>query len=278
MHVRKPVDYTAMYTALDALMTAELPQIELYCKIGRLVSNRPEKGAAVAAAEYLSHTYTESPGFSPRNLRRMREFYRAYEHVPEVLTEAMTIGWTQNTVILEMELTLPERAWYIRAVRQFGWSKRELQHRIKTHAHLEMTLDFEANVCYTEEKNADTECTVHDENPLCVSREHLPQSNGGICNEGSGEESRNGEAVSHCVSGHQHRGDWQSSLPTSSPETGRTWNQLQRQNSPSAEKTRLRPIRSSDWDGQSKPAEYAPDLRRRLRWQNSSAVGVCRPP
>jgi len=73
---------------------------------------------------------------------------------------------------LEVELTLPERAWYIRAVRQFGWSKRELQHRIKTNAHLEMTLDFEANVCYTEEKNGDMECTVHDENPLCVSREY----------------------------------------------------------------------------------------------------------
>ena len=53
MNVRKPVDYSTMFTMLDTLMAADLSQIELYCEIGRLVSERPEKGAAVAAAEYL---------------------------------------------------------------------------------------------------------------------------------------------------------------------------------------------------------------------------------
>ena len=74
MNVRKPVDYSAMFAALDILMAAELPQIELYREIGKLVSSRPEKGAAVAAAEYLSKAYPNAAGFSPRNLRRMRDF------------------------------------------------------------------------------------------------------------------------------------------------------------------------------------------------------------
>ena len=56
MNVRKPVDYSAMFAALDTLMTADLPQMELYCEIGRLVSGRPEKGAAVAAAA-VSYTH-----------------------------------------------------------------------------------------------------------------------------------------------------------------------------------------------------------------------------
>ena len=51
MNVRKPVDYTAVFTALDMLMAATLPQMELYCEIGKLVSSRPEKGVAIAAAE-----------------------------------------------------------------------------------------------------------------------------------------------------------------------------------------------------------------------------------
>ena len=34
-----------MFIELDALMTEKLPQLELYCKIGRLVGSRPEKGA-----------------------------------------------------------------------------------------------------------------------------------------------------------------------------------------------------------------------------------------
>ena len=65
----------------------------------------------------------------------MRDFYRAYAATPEVLAEAMTIGWTQNVVILEAELTFQERAWYIRAVRQFGWTKLTLAEQITSAAH-----------------------------------------------------------------------------------------------------------------------------------------------
>ena len=92
MNIRKPIDYSAMFAALDTLMAADPPQMKLYCEIGRLVSGRPEKGAAVAASEYLCGMYPDASGFSPRNLRRMRGFYRTYESSPEVLAQAMTIG------------------------------------------------------------------------------------------------------------------------------------------------------------------------------------------
>ena len=126
MNVRKPIDYSAMFSALDVLMAAKLPQMELYQEIGKLVSTRPEKGTAVAAAGYITKTYPDASGFSPRNLRRMREFYRAYENAPEVLAEAMTISWTQNVVILENCETAEDRRWYIAAVRLFHWTKAEL--------------------------------------------------------------------------------------------------------------------------------------------------------
>ena len=61
----------------------------------------------------------------------MRESYRTYESVPEVLAQAITIGWTQSVVILEAELSLQDRTWYIQAVRRFGWSKLELQRKIE---------------------------------------------------------------------------------------------------------------------------------------------------
>lgn len=108
MNIRKQLDYSAMFAVLDALMVAELQQMELYCEIGRVVSGRLEKGAAVMAAEYLHDAYPDTSGFSPRNPRRMREFYRAYEDAPGVLAEVMIIGWTQNMVILEADLTLQE--------------------------------------------------------------------------------------------------------------------------------------------------------------------------
>ena len=151
--VGKPTDYSVMFAALDKLMAANLPQMELYREIGRVVSGRPEKGAAVAAAEYLHSVYPDVAGFSPRSLRRMRDFYRTYESAPEIMADAMTIGWTQNVVIMEAELTLQEKAWYIRAVRKFGWSKSELAKRITASAHLEIALDLPEEVCYTGNSN-----------------------------------------------------------------------------------------------------------------------------
>ena len=53
MNKRKLADYTSMYEALDTLMKTELPEVELYFEIGWAVCARPEKGAAVMAAEYF---------------------------------------------------------------------------------------------------------------------------------------------------------------------------------------------------------------------------------
>ena len=172
MNVRKSVDYGAMFAALDTLMAANLPQMEQYYKIGRLVSSRPEKGVAVMAAEYLQGRYPDVSGFSPRNLRRMRAFYCTYEAVPEVLSQAMSIGWIQNAVILEVELSLQERAWYIRAANQLGWSKLELQRQIMSCAHLEMALDFSLKVCYTEENSTETEQKNNDEDTFYLPRQY----------------------------------------------------------------------------------------------------------
>ena len=66
-----------------------------------------------------------------------RAFYRAYEDAPEMMDAAMKIGWTQNTVILEARLASSAGAWYLRAVRQFGWSKAELTKQIAANAHLQ---------------------------------------------------------------------------------------------------------------------------------------------
>ena len=53
MNIRKPSDYSSLYSALNVLMGSDLAETELYCEIGRAVCARTEKGAAVMAAEYL---------------------------------------------------------------------------------------------------------------------------------------------------------------------------------------------------------------------------------
>ncbi len=152
MNIRKNIDYKDMYTALDCAMAAEMEQIELYCAIGKAVSLRPEKGAAVAAAKYLAERYPDAHGFSPRNVRRMRDFYRTYENHPTLLTLALQIGWTQNVVILEADLSMELREWYLRAAKQFSWSKVELNKSIADNAHEKIVLASEDNLCYSEEQ------------------------------------------------------------------------------------------------------------------------------
>ena len=176
MNIRKPTDYTTMFAALDALMAAQLPQMELYREIGRVVSGRAEKGAAVAASEYLQMTCPDVEGFSPRNLRRMRAFYAAYEESPEIMRLAMNLGWTQNVAILERCSSNEERAWYIRAVLRFGWKKAKLLEAIESQTWLYSSLDEQMISCYTEEKEVTQESESDEKDTLCVSRHYLQKS------------------------------------------------------------------------------------------------------
>lgn len=130
MNIRKDIDYSGLYVEIDKALVAGLSQMELYLELGRLVSGRPEKGAAVMAAEYITANYPDRTGFSPRNLRRMRDFYRMYEGYPEVLEQAMKVGWTQNIVIMETDLDMEDRSWHLEAVQRFCWSKAELTEQI----------------------------------------------------------------------------------------------------------------------------------------------------
>ena len=73
----------------------------------------------------------------------MRDFYRTYEEHPVLLSLALQLGWTQNVVILKMNLSMELRGWYIKASKQFGWSKAELTEKIATNAHEMIVLSID---------------------------------------------------------------------------------------------------------------------------------------
>ena len=212
MNIRKPADYSVLFSELDNLMAAQLPQMELYCEIGRLVSSKAEKGAAVVASEHLRAAYPAADGFSPRNLRRMRAFYAAYEESPEIMRLAMNLGWTRNVAILERCGSNEERTWYIRAVLHFGWKKAKLLAAIESQAWMHSSLDEQALSCYTEEKEVFQESESDEENTLCVPWKYLPQSDGGVYSEGSGAEGGVRGGGSDRVSRDQPGGAWQPDL------------------------------------------------------------------
>ena len=278
MNIRKPTDYSTLFSELDKLMATQLPQMELYCEIGRLVSGRAEKGAAVAASEYLKMTCPDVEGFSPRNLRRMRAFYAAYEKSPEIMRQAMKLGWTQNVAILERCGSNEERAWYIRAALRFGWKKAKLLEAIESQAWLHSSLDEPMVSCYTGEKEISQESECDEKNTLCMPWKYLPQPDGGVRDEGLGEEGRTCLTVPYRVGGDQPGGDRQPGLSSGAAQAGGARDLLRRPRSAAAHQSGLRQVRPADWHGQRKPAEYAPHLRWRPGWQAPPLDGLHRPP
>ena len=68
MNVRKPANYGTMHRELVAILAQNLPQMDEVYAIGKAISQRSEKGAAVAAAEFLQANFPDRTGFSPCNV------------------------------------------------------------------------------------------------------------------------------------------------------------------------------------------------------------------
>ncbi len=148
MNIRKPVDYDAMYGELTAILLLNLSQMDEIYAIGKAVSCRPEKGAAVAAAKFLQANFPDRTGFSPRNVRRMRDFYKTYENDEPLLRLAMKIGWTLNVVIMEAELTRAQRMFCLQKSAAENLSKKELLEIILSGAFAEESIDDSDRICY----------------------------------------------------------------------------------------------------------------------------------
>jgi len=165
--------------------------------------------------------------FSPRNLRRMRYFYRMYGDTPELLAAAMRLNWTQNVVIMEAGLTMDERCWYIRKAAERGVSKTELLRMIERAEHSEIALGENEDTCYNVENDEFSEKNRYEEYPVYLPWKHLPQPHGGVRDEGLGEEGRACFTVPYRVGSHQPRGDRQPRLSSGAAQAVGAWD-LQR--------------------------------------------------
>lgn len=73
----------------------------LYSIIGKFICQQGEKAFVAHLAKLLTEQLPQLGGFYMRNLRRMRDFYHAYENQLELMHKAQTLGWTQNAVIMD---------------------------------------------------------------------------------------------------------------------------------------------------------------------------------
>jgi predicted nuclease of restriction endonuclease-like (RecB) superfamily len=109
----------------------------LYWQIGRdILARQAAQGWGSKVIDRLAgdlrREFTETKGFSSRNLKYMRAFAEAWpdkQFVQEVLAQ---ITWYHNLAILDKVKDAVEREWYIRQVIQQGWSRNILVHHIES--------------------------------------------------------------------------------------------------------------------------------------------------
>ena len=274
MNIRKHIDYSDLFKSLSEAVESGVEQMELYAEIGRLVALRTEKGAAVAASEFLQEQYPEKNGFSARNIRRMRDFYLAYRDDHACMQVAMELNWTQNVVILE-DCEPVNRAWYLNAAHRNHWTKAQLVEAIEQELHQGESLDNSEEMCYDAYNSKEKS---NDEATVCESRKYLPEPNGGVRDEELGCEGGADRQGADRECRNQSRRYWESSVSTGKPVAERAWAFLRRKERSPAGKSRLRKVRFIDRNGPEESAGYVPDLRRRLLQENSLAVGLYRYP
>jgi hypothetical protein len=135
---------TACYESNDKPSNQSL--MELYTLIGRCICRQGEKAFVAHLSETLAIRFPSLKGFSLRNLRRMRDFYRTYADAPALMEKAQSLSWTQNTVILECCEIDEQRSFYICLAAAQNLSKLALMNAIQENAF---------NILYSEENPAE---------------------------------------------------------------------------------------------------------------------------
>lgn len=107
--------------------------INLYFRIGQTISQNSVYGKKFVGAlsTSLKLVFTDSVGFSERNLWRMKAFYEKYKDFSNLPPAVADLPWTHNYILLEKVKNNEERMWYAEECLKNGWSKAVLIHQIE---------------------------------------------------------------------------------------------------------------------------------------------------
>jgi predicted nuclease of restriction endonuclease-like (RecB) superfamily len=125
---------------LRAAVAVNQELVLLYWSIGRDILDRQRRhgwGAKVVdrLAADLRREFPGVEGFSPRNLKYMRAFARAWPDERIVQEALARISWYHNLALLEKVKGREERLWYARKAVENGWSRNVLVHWIEGDLH-----------------------------------------------------------------------------------------------------------------------------------------------
>ncbi len=104
----------------------------LYFRLGKIIEENSKYGNNFIneLSIELKLEFPNMKGLSPRNLSRMRVFYREYKDVSNLPVPLANLPWTHNYTLIEKVKERSKRIWYAEKCLDNGWSQTVLIHQI----------------------------------------------------------------------------------------------------------------------------------------------------
>ncbi len=104
----------------------------LYFRLGKIIEENSKYGNNFIneLSIELKLEFPNMKGLSPRNLSRMRAFYKEYKDVSNLPVPLANLPWTHNYTLIEKVKERSKRIWYAEKCLDNGWSQTVLIHQI----------------------------------------------------------------------------------------------------------------------------------------------------
>lgn len=119
-------------TRFRIIENANSELINLYFRLGKIIDDNWKYGNSFIneLSIELKLEFPDMKGLSPRNLRRMKNFYKEYKDIQNWPVALANLPWTHNYTLIEKVKDFDKRIWYAEKCLENGWSQTVLIHQI----------------------------------------------------------------------------------------------------------------------------------------------------
>ncbi len=136
----KNVKQIFLQTQLKAAVSVNSALLEFYWQLGGEIIEKQKisqwgEGFLTQLSHDLSQEFPNVKGFSLRNLKYIRQWYKFYTYASEIGQQAVAqltqIPWGHNIAIISKSQNQTEALYYVQNTLKYGWSRNMLVHQIE---------------------------------------------------------------------------------------------------------------------------------------------------
>ena len=134
-------------TRFKILENSNLELLSLYFRLGKIIDDNSKYGNNFISelSVELKSEFPNMKGLSPRNLSRMRVFYKEYKDIKNLPVPLANLPWTHNYTLFEKVKDIDKRKWYAKKCFDNGWSQTVLIHQIDSNLYQRQNENLKLN-------------------------------------------------------------------------------------------------------------------------------------